>query len=291
MDKWGDLEKGEWPAPTAPVEKPPVYRWEIAHGTKTKEIITSDIAGEAWRKFIVDQVNSTEEKDTKSILDSIKKQWDSLPQKLSPQVLQTHITTVENMLKSASGIVLLLDLKKIINKEQEYEQAMYLPTALQKYMKQIHRQHVPITLVLSKVDEYEYTRIDEENNTPEKKNRRWEDVIEEYVPWMPQFKKIIPVSAVSTTKNTKPAPGFKSEGLTELCENIWGITSSADQREWKWVVLKFGYIDTPILLFLFLFYLLLVIISPIALICRIFFWGSFSVYLLFKIYRFVTKRR
>lgn len=281
--KWSNLEQGKWPAPTPPAPTPPIYRWEIIRGSKKKQIVTSDIAGEAWSSFITQQVESCEEKETKSILDSLKKQWDALPQKLAPKEIESHITTVQNLLKNASGIMLLLDLKQIINKEPGSDLAMFLPIALEQYMKHIHRAYVPITLVLSKVDEYQYEFDEAEGGL--------EEVVHKYIPYLPHLRTIISVSAVSNTKNNCPAPGFNSKGLDELCDNIWGIMSSSGLREKKRTFLRLLYLDLPILAGLFVVYLLLVIISPYAWICSVFFWISIVVYLLSRLYFFLTKPR
>lgn len=278
-EKWANLEHGTWPAPTEPKDKPPIYRWEIIHGIRTKQITTSDIAGEAWRKFIVEQVDSVEKRDTRSIWETIKDHWNSIPGNISQQAIETHITTVENMLNNASGIMLLLDLKQIIDKEQDYEQAMYLPTALVQYMNSINRGYVPVTLVLTKVDEYKY-ELSEAGS--------WEKVIEKYIPWIPRLHKILPVSAVADTKNKKPVKNFESEGLDDLCNNIWNIMSL---EKTKRKIVLFACVDLPILIVLYIIYLLLVIVSPTAFLCRLFFWLMISAYGGFKLFYFVNKQR
>lgn len=291
IEKWDELQNGEWPAPTPPAEKPPIYKWKLCYGTKEKEMVTSDIAGEAWRSFITEKVESASEENLESPWQTIKQQWQTIPSILSQETIDKHLTSVENLLKDASGIFLLLDLSQIINKEQGYDLAMFLPTALVKYMKNIKREHVPITLVLSKTDKYKY--MYEEIGD-------WQKVIESCLPWAPSFTKIIPVSAVADTKiktrdNGKsescPAPEFSSEGLKELYEDIWQTMATASERERLHAFKRFCLIDIPILFLLWGIYILIFVLATSAFLCSIFFWTSLIIYACIKFIIFMNKKK
>ncbi len=289
--RWEELKGGEWPAPTPPAAKPPIYRWKLIYGTREKQMVTSDIAGEAWRSFITERVEEDSEKSVQSPWQSIKQQWKTIPSQLSQDAIDKHITSVENLLKSASGIFLLLDLSQIINKEQGYDLAMFLPTALVQYMKQIGRKHVPITLVLSKTDKYKY--MYEELGD-------WQKVVESCLPWAPTFANIVPVSAVADTKiktrangekESCPAPGFSSDGLKELYENIWQIMSEGGKKEFLHSLKLFCLIDVPILFVLWLIYLLLFVVASSPAICSVYFWLSLVAYVGIKVVLYMNKQR
>ncbi len=287
IQKWDQLQSGEWPAPTPPTDKPPVYRWKLLCGRREKQMVTSDIAGEAWRSFITERVDADSEKTVQSPWQSIKQQWKEIPSKLSQETIDKHITSVENLLKGASGVFLLLDLSQIINKEPGYDLAMFLPTALVKYMKIIGKKHIPITLVLSKTDKYKY--MYEELGD-------WRKVVEKCLPWAPNFDNIVPVAAVAITKirtrdngvkESCPAPGFSSEGLKELYENFWQIMSKGKKKEFFHSLKSFCVKHLLILFVLWLIYVLLYMVAaPLA---NVFFWLAIVGYIGITVVRFMLK--
>lgn len=211
---WALLKNGKWPPPTPPTDNPPIYKWKLLYGKKEKDIVTSDIAGEAWHSIII---KYTEDSEKNVFWEAIKQKWNSIPVYLSQIGLSNHVVTVEDMLNTATRVYFLLDLAQIMDKEEGYEEAIYLPLAIERYMKSIGRKKVPITLVLTKTDKYEF--LYEETHD-------WRIAFQKFkerndVPWIPDFDRIIPVSAVSKTKCNNPAQNFTSEGLDALCWSFW----------------------------------------------------------------------
>ena len=271
-EKWGDLTKGEWPAPTPPLTIPPIFQWKLCKGKKSKLMTTADIAGEAWQKFILDSVNasSLNSKTERSNWEKIKAKWADLwNNQQPPELVEEHLKTVKELLNQSSGIFLLLNLKEIINKEQDYEMAMYLPVALANYMSSIKRQHIPVTLVLTQTDQYSFEK---------EKMGTWEEVVKDCIPWMPpQFKNIIPTAAVGAVTEkiiddivrSVPASGFPSQGLEELYENLWDTMSKAEAKAWWKAAKHFFFIEVPILFILWIIY----VIGFIILTCYELVWG------------------
>lgn len=262
-EKWHDLESGEWPAPTPKLVTPPIFKWKLRNGKKEKLMTTSDIAGEAWREFIIENVGDNAEVSVRSNWEKYKEKWMEFKKKgelhhqNSEEQIAPHLKAIKNLLNQSSHIFLLLNLKEIINQEPEHEKAMFLPIALANYMARIKRSHVPVTLVLTQTDQYKY--LYEEQGD-------WAKVVEEYNPWIPQqFKMIIPIAAVADVKEKMcedgtikacPAPGFNSFGIIELYKNIWRTMAQADRREFIENVKYFLFKEIPLLLLLWLIYIL-----------------------------------
>lgn len=275
QEKWDYLKRGEWPAPTPPDPKPPIYKWTLCNGTKEKELITSDIAGEAWRSFIIDNTENSE--GMRSAWEKLKQQVKEVRSSLSKEDIETHITAVSNMLMNSTGIFLLLDLSQIINKEPGYEEALYLPNALAKYMKIIGKSHVPITLVLAKTDKYKYLLA---------KFGSWENVVKEYIPdiRISNLESIVPVAAVADIKEARPAHDFSSTGLEDLYKNIWVTMEQQSVYALLRKAKNFLFKDVLILAILYIIYLGLFLISPTATICSIYFLVVVAGYIGTKIY-------
>jgi len=289
-EKWEALSNGYWPAPTPPANKPPIYRWKLCNGLKEMSLVTSDIAGEAWRSFITESVEADSMITTRSPWESVKQQWNNLKAELSQESIGEHITTVKNLLEEASGIFLLLDLSQIIDKEPGYELSMFLPTALVKHMKNIRRKHVPIILVLSKAAKYKY-KYEELGD--------WQKVLKSCIPWVPAFERIIPVSAVVNTKmktengeeKSVPAKDFGSEGIKELYENIWGNMAGAGRNELKQTLIRFCKIDIPVIVALYLVYILTFVFSSSPTVCWTFLWLAILGYVGIKGFLYMRKPR
>lgn len=274
QEKWDYLKRGEWPAPTPPDPKPPIYKWTLCNGTKEKELITSDIAGEAWRSFIIDNTENSEE--MRSAWEKLKQQVKEVRSSLSKEDIETHITAVSNMLMNSTGIFLLLDLSQIINKEPGYEEALYLPNALAKYMKIIGKSHVPITLVLAKTDKYKYLLA---------KFGSWENVVKEYIPdiRISNLESIVPVAAVADIKEARPAHDFSSTGLEDLYKNIW-VTMEQQSVYALLRKAKNFLTDATILAILYGLYLLLYTFSSDTTVCTIFFAITVIGYIAIRVY-------
>ena len=115
-----------------------------------------------------------------------------------------------------------LKTKKVISnvKRQSFDNISRVISGFSRLLahrKSIGRKKVPITLVLTKTDKYEF--LYEETHD-------WGIAFQKFkerndVPWIPDFDRIIPVSAVSKTKCNNPAQNFTSEGLDALCWSFW----------------------------------------------------------------------
>ena len=226
---WKALQEGQWPPPTCPQENPPIYSWKLRFGTKEKDIITSDIAGEAWRSFIENNISGLPATNSEM---SLRARLEAIPKSFSQnKSINNHLLTIETLLKNASRIYFVLDLSQIVDKEIGYEKAEILPCCLQRYMETIHKTKVPIILVLSKIDKYKYLF---------ETTHDWRVILENYIPYLPQHVNIIPIAAVAKTKTKNgvqiPAPDFPSEGIDKLYESFWDtkINSKAIPQ---WVVL------------------------------------------------------
>ena len=290
LQRWAELQHCQWPAPTPPMEKPPVYRWKLINGTSERQMVTSDIAGEAWRSFIVEGVEANADATVQSKWREVKEAVTSIQTTLAQSTIEQHITSIENLLKDSSGIFLLLDLSQIINKEPGFDLAMFLPTALHQYMKKIGRADVPIFLVLSKTDKYRYV-LEEKGD--------WQKVLETYLPWAPPFAAVIPVAAVANTKTVirdgeseeLPAPDFGSEGLKELYERIWQTMSKHETRKILRTLKWFCLIDVPVLLMMWIIYILVVAVSSSANFCAVVFWLELLAYGGIKVALYMIKTR
>lgn len=276
---WDKLENGEWPGPTSVLDDPVIYKWILRFGKKEKEMITSDIAGEAWRSFIIENSEKSEENGVLSSWQSIKEKWESIPAKLSQDGINKNVMTVEKLLKSATGIYFLLDLGQIIDREVGYEVAIYLPCALEKYMRKIGKKDVPITFVLSKTDKYKYL-YDEVHD--------WDAILKKYILRLPKYDRVLPVSAVAKTKRKKPAQDFPSEGLDDLYRGIWETMKGSSSREMKRSAKRFATFDLPILIGMWgLTFLLAAVSLPLA---GVFFVVSIIVYFLCKLFNYITNK-
>ncbi len=282
LRNWDRLQGGEWPEPTPPEENPPVYRWKLRFGKKEKVMVTSDVAGEAWRSFILNNVEEFESNSSLSTWNALRKKWKAVPSSLSQIMLENHLLTVESLLNEASSIYYLLDLGQIINKETGYEEAMWLPCALEKYMKRIGKKDVPVTLVLSKEDEYHY-------EFKEKKQSDWNSILKDYIPWLPQYANIVSVAAVAKTriKNERPIPAsnFTSNGLEILYASIWDTMAGAKTRSLKRESKRSIWFGIP--LFIVLWIIGKFVICPISLTAAFYYTALvavvFLVYITYKI--------
>ena len=265
---------------------------------KEKLMTTSDVAGEAWKKFIVESVEDNAMISVRSNWEKGKEKWVEFKKKVqstqknSDEDIDEHLKPVKGLLNQASSIFLLLNLKEIINQERECGTAMFLPLALAKYMNNINRAHIPVTLVLTQTDQYKF-KYEELGN--------WADVVAECIPWMPpQFKTIIPVAAVADVKEKTledgtskacPAPDFNSVGLVELYKNLWGTMAQADRRESIEHIKYFLFKEIPLLLLLYFIYIL----SFFLLLSVDLVWGVFyfliGAYVLVKIAKWLHKKR
>jgi GTPase SAR1 family protein len=292
-DKWGDLGAGQWPAPTPDEITPPLYQWKLCNGKKSKLMTTSDIAGEAWKKFILDSVNNNfQDSETElSNWEKIKEEWKTIIERKPEELINAHLKTAKELLNQASGIFLLLNLKEIIDREEDYETAMYLPIALANYMSSIKRQHIPVTLVLTQTDQYSFAK---------EKLGDWDELVKEYIPWMPvQFKEIIPTAAVGAVKQEMidgnyracPAPDFPSQGLEELYKNLWDTMSQAGKRAQLETTKRFLIKDVPILFMLWVIYILSFLISPSVTFVWCVFFLLIGVYACVKITKWLHSKR
>lgn len=227
---WSLLESGQWPPPTPPAQKNQLLDWDLHYGKDCRaQILTTDIAGEKWVDFIDNncdrgQITSSGEEQLKKLLDVAKRKM----RKEQPQ----DLCEINNLIKNASCVLVLLNLADIIDKKPGEELQAWVPLAICHYLETLGKADT-MALVLTQTDKYNYCLKDCDND--------WYEVLNKYIPEVYSVISqneitILPVAAVDCTRldekrEPKPASNFGNIGIKDLLDWVSQKISIKDNKE------------------------------------------------------------